>query len=202
MNATYDEERRLVDRYLESDRDAADAIIRRCEPTITAVVRHPRWRFNDDVRDEVLQTARTAILDSLKTFEFQSLLKTFAGTIAYRCCVAEVRRQRAANPKSNPVTVPLTAAPKKSNPGPSDPSEQPDPSERPDDLLARLQEWSRVKELVERLEASCKELIRLRFFDDLAFDEIAERLKAKRNTVMVRLGRCLDKLRGLVLEEV
>jgi RNA polymerase sigma factor (sigma-70 family) len=52
-----------------------------------------------------------------------------------------------------------------------------------------------LKSAMDELDARCRELIRLRYYKELPFGEIAEMLGISENTLTVQTRRCLDKLR-------
>jgi RNA polymerase sigma factor (sigma-70 family) len=58
--------------------------------------------------------------------------------------------------------------------------------------------WS-LKRAFGELDVRCRELIRLRYYDDLPFAEIAQAVGVTENTVTVQTRRCLDKLRSTYL---
>ena len=50
---------------------------------------------------------------------------------------------------------------------------------------------------LERLGEPCREIIELRYFGDLSYEELARALELNPKTVSSRLSNCLDKLEGL-----
>jgi RNA polymerase sigma-70 factor (ECF subfamily) len=59
-------------------------------------------------------------------------------------------------------------------------------------------EW--VHESVARLKEPCRELIQLRYFGELSYEELALTLNLHPKTVSSRLSRCLDRLEEIVKE--
>ena len=53
-----------------------------------------------------------------------------------------------------------------------------------------------LKSAMDELDARCRELIRLRYYKELPFGEIAEMLGVSENTLTVQTRRCLDKLKA------
>ena len=51
-----------------------------------------------------------------------------------------------------------------------------------------------VRCALERLGESCHEIISLRYFGDLSYEEIGRALKLNEKTVSSRLSKCLDRL--------
>lgn len=75
-----------------------------------------------------------------------------------------------------------------------------EPSEDPYTQYASKAEREHVRKAIEQLPASFREVIILREYDELSYQEIASVLECPLGTVMSRLGRARSKLRGLLSE--
>ena len=51
-----------------------------------------------------------------------------------------------------------------------------------------------MRESLDRLGEPCREIIEVRYFGDLSYDEIAAELRLNPKTVSSRLSKCLDRL--------
>ena len=51
-----------------------------------------------------------------------------------------------------------------------------------------------MRESLDRLDEPCREIIELRYYGELSYDEIAEELRLNAKTVSSRLSKCLDRL--------
>jgi len=51
-----------------------------------------------------------------------------------------------------------------------------------------------VRSALERLGEPCREIIQLRYFGDLSYEEIGRALRLNQKTVSSRLSKCLDRL--------
>jgi len=51
-----------------------------------------------------------------------------------------------------------------------------------------------VHEALDRLDGPCREIIDLRYFGDLSYEEISRTLGLNPKTVSSRLSKCLDRL--------
>jgi len=61
--------------------------------------------------------------------------------------------------------------------------------------LLQIAETSRlVRESLDGLGEPCREIIELRYFGELSYDEIASELRLNPKTVSSRLSKCLDRL--------
>ncbi len=72
------------------------------------------------------------------------------------------------------------------------------PAPSPVDLLSRREAGERVEAALGHLPAAYREVLVLRFQEDLALEEIAAVVAAPLSTVKSRLYRGLDELRGLL----
>jgi RNA polymerase sigma-70 factor (ECF subfamily) len=69
------------------------------------------------------------------------------------------------------------------------------------DTLLQIAETSRlVRESLDGLGEPCREIIELRYFGELSYDEIAAELRLNPKTVSSRLSKCLDRLLTIATE--
>ena len=54
-----------------------------------------------------------------------------------------------------------------------------------------------VHQALDQLGEPCREIIELRYFGDLSYDEISRSLSLNPKTVSSRLSKCLDRLEGI-----
>ena len=64
----------------------------------------------------------------------------------------------------------------------------------PDGELLHAERALLVGHALERLGGPCQEIIELRYFADLSYEEISRALRLNEKTVSSRLSKCLDKL--------
>ena len=64
----------------------------------------------------------------------------------------------------------------------------------PDLALVNAERLSIVGAALEQLGGPCQEIIELRYFADLSYEEISASLELNAKTVSSRLSKCLDKL--------
>ena len=68
--------------------------------------------------------------------------------------------------------------------------------ELPDRQMERAQLVSHLRGALGELDPRCRELIQLRYYDELPFSEIAAIVGLTENTLTVQTRRCLEKLRA------
>lgn len=76
------------------------------------------------------------------------------------------------------------------------PSGQPNPEE----MMIRMQRDAALKEIVNQLKEPYRQMIELRYYEDLSYEEIAQRMKIPVGTVKVRLNRAKTLLSSIVKE--
>ena len=64
----------------------------------------------------------------------------------------------------------------------------------PEATLLKVEEAQLLDKALNRLDEPCREVIQLRYFADLSYDEISQALGLNIKTVSSRLSKCLDRL--------
>ena len=101
-----------------------------------------------------------------------------------------------ATPLSRPPSVP----PDPRGHGGPPPLDPPSVRPGPDALLTQAENARLVRQSLDRLSAPCREIIELRYYGDLSYDEIAAELGLHPKTVSSRLSKCLDRLGAIAKE--
>jgi RNA polymerase sigma factor (sigma-70 family) len=70
----------------------------------------------------------------------------------------------------------------------------------PEENMIRQQEHNKLEKLIDKLKPFWQELIRLRYYNELSYEEIAEKLKLPMGTVKSQLYRAKDSLAKLYEE--
>ena len=68
----------------------------------------------------------------------------------------------------------------------------------PDALLLQAERGTQLARALEELGHPCREIIELRYFADLGYDEIGEELNLNPKTVSSRLSKCLGQLEKIM----
>ncbi len=69
-----------------------------------------------------------------------------------------------------------------------------DPDPDPEDILIRQQKKENLRAIIEQMKPKYRKLIELRYYDELRYDEIAEKLNLPIGTVKAQLFRAKDLL--------
>ena len=158
-------------------RDDAD-YARLLAPLLTLATGYARSLLGNvhDAEDAVQQAALRGF-ERFDTFDTARPFKGWWFAILRNYCIDTIRRRQADN------TCSL---------GDYDPPDQPR-SERSD--------WERLDDAIARLSADHREILRLRYFADLSYLEMAETLRIPQGTVMSRLHLARKALARLMNEE-
>lgn len=77
------------------------------------------------------------------------------------------------------------------------PSNQPNPEE----AMIRMQRDEALKQIVDQMKEPYRQIIRMRYYDDLSYEEIASKLGIPLGTVKVRLSRAKTLLAAIVKQK-
>ena len=64
----------------------------------------------------------------------------------------------------------------------------------PDSALINAEQFGQIHQALDQLGEPCREILELRYFGDLSYEEISLTLKLNPKTVSSRLSKCLDRL--------
>lgn len=183
------QDRLLVRECLAGKEEAWQEFYARFVGLMRSVVKKHVRRSPEDVED-VMQSAFLTLTTALRNYDFEQSLPRFVCLITERVLIDECRRATAAK-----RGIELDAGQLSSNG--AIPAAMFDlESVLQDKQLETAQLAFRLRDAVQGLDLKCRELIELRYFRELPFNEIAAMLGEGENTVTVRTRRCLDKLRA------
>lgn len=183
------QDRLLVERCLAGSRAAWDEFYDRFLLLIRKVVQnHVRWGEHE--REDMVQNAFLALFTALNTYDHRYSLSKFVWVVSERVCVDEFRKRKARKRDAETISV-----------SHHDISEPAVPvlvsnSDPPEDLLADREQSHLLEQAFRSLGDRCKELLRLRYLEELSFKEIARLMGGKDKTLAVQAGRCLGDLRA------
>lgn len=146
--------------------------------------------FSLEDAEEICQETFLSVIRNLNSFNGGSQLQTWVFRIAANKARDYRDRQHAAKRgggqkvmslnEDDPETG-LTLDPPSSNPG-------------PDALLLSAERIGMLYQALDKLGEPCREILELRYFGDLSYDEISATLDLNPKTVSSRLSKCLDRL--------
>jgi len=160
------------------------------EPIRPTLVRVAAGIVGESDAEDVVMTALLKVWRALPGFKRQAALRTWIIKIVRNSALDAVRS------RSRRREVPLEQ---------EDDSEQsvttdlPDPrAEQPGEALAASEEQTRVRQALEQMQEVHRQVLELRYMDDLSYSEIASALGISIGTVMSRLFYGKRKLAAML----
>jgi RNA polymerase sigma-70 factor (ECF subfamily) len=149
--------------------------------------------FTREDAEEICQEVFLSVIRNLDSFHGESQFQTWLFRIAANKARDYRERQRAAKRGGGQAPVSLQAEDPESGLAIDPPGTAPSP----DALLMNAEHAALVHQAVGQLGEPCHEIIQLRYFADLSYDEISRALQLNPKTVSSRLSKCLDRLEGI-----
>ena len=151
--------------------------------------------LKEDV-EEICQEVFLSAIRHLGSFHGDSQFQTWLFRIAANKARDYRERQHAAKRGGGRVPLSLQAE----DPDTGLALDPPSAALSPDVALINAEQIGMVHRALDRIGEPCREVIELRYFGDLSYDEIAASLDLNPKTVSSRLSKCLDKLENIARE--
>lgn len=148
--------------------------------------------FNAEDVEEICQETFLTVIKSLHTFQRNSAFQTWLFRIAANKAHDYLQKQRAAKRGGGQKAVSLNVDDRDGVP-----IDPPSHAPGPDRALMNLEDAGLITHALAELGGNCQEVIELRYFADLSYEEIAATLELNPKTVSSRLSKCLDKLEAV-----
>ncbi len=152
------------------------------------------YDFTREDAEEICQEAFLAVIRNLHSFHGESQFQTWLFRIAANKARDYRERQHAAKRGGGQTTLSLQAENADNGPSLDPPSTAPGP----DLALMNAEQIALVQQALDGLDPPCREIIELRYFGDLSYEEISRSLELNAKTVSSRLSKCLDRLEAIV----
>ena len=183
-------EARIIAECRSGDTAAWDSLFDRYYATVARFVFQLSGDFSHEDTEEICQETFLSVVRNLSSFQGRSSFQTWLLRIAANKAMDHREKSRAAKRGGNAVHISINARRSDDEPPIDPPSANPGP-----DALLQIAETSRlIRESLDRLGEPCREIIELRYYGDLSYDEIAAELRLNPKTVSSRLSKCLDRL--------
>jgi RNA polymerase sigma-70 factor (ECF subfamily) len=143
--------------------------------------------------EEISQEVFLTVIRSLHTFQGNCQFQTWLFKIAANR--ARDYRQKQSAAKRGGGLAPLSL--QNEDPETGFTIDPPSPLPGPDLALLNSEKLHLVGQALEALGGPCQEIIELRYFADLSYEEISKTLDLNQKTVSSRLSKCLGKLEGI-----
>lgn len=189
-------EAELLARCRRGDADAWDALFDLHYGPASRFICQLGHDFTREDVEEICQEVFLTVIKNLHTFQGHSQFQTWLFRVASNKARDYRQKLHAAKRGGGQFTVPLVTAP----PDDAENTFTVDPPSAlpgPDLALLNAERISLVGQALEELGGPCQEIIELRYFADLSYEEISDSLQLNPKTVSSRLSKCLDKLESV-----
>ena len=179
----------LVERCLSGSESAWLEFFNRFEKLVRMVVKRRLGTYQDRCEDMV-QEVFINLISALETFEPGFRLKVFVCTVAERVCVDRYRFETASKRSGKLVSLDEPDCGQLIEAGVDNKFKS------PEDLFSEQERNSILKKAFRSLGTKCRELLRLRYYEELNYSEIRKILGGTENTLAVQASRCVAQLRA------
>ena len=146
--------------------------------------------FSREDSEEICQEAFLSVIKNLDSFQGESQFQTWLFRIAANKARDYREKRIAAKRGGGQTTISLSAE----NPETGLTPDPPDRLPSPDENLMNGEQQALVRAALDQLSGPCREIIELRYFGDLSYEELSATLDLNVKTVSSRLSKCLDRL--------
>jgi len=188
----------LIARCREGDAAAWDEIFDRHYAATGRFVFQLAPDFTPEDVEEICQETFLTVIKSILSFHGTSQFQTWLFRIAANKSRDYRERLHAAKRGGGQVTLSLQAEDCE-NGLTIDP---PSTAAGPDAHLLNAERVMLLRQALDQLGEPCREMIELRYFGDLSYEEIAQTVGLKSKTVSSRLSRCLARLEEICREKL
>lgn len=173
------EPREQISQYLPLTPERAERFVEEWEGFVLSCIHRMRITDTEDVLYRVFYRA----LNSLPDFRGESKISTWLYRISWREGLRHIRKQERTADREGPI---LEA------------DDQPDSGEGVLEVLERQETAEQVQRALSKLPAMDREILALRYMEELNTSELAQRLDIPAGTVKARIHRALARLKILL----
>ena len=175
------DDRQLVALATEGDAQAFEYLFQRYRDSIRRLF--ALRTGNGDDADDLLQETFVKVYINIHRYSADYTFGQWIYTIARNTFIDFARKRQDALPLDERYAVPVE-------------SSAPTPEER----VISIQQRSQLDGYMANMSADYRQLIELRFFDELSYEEISQRLSIPLGTVKTRIHRARERLCRLITE--
>lgn len=146
--------------------------------------------FTREDAEEICQEVFLSVIRNLDSFHGDSQFQTWLFRIAANKARDHRERRNAAKRGAGRTPLSLQAEDPESGLTLDPPAQLPGP----DELLMNTEQMALIREALDHLGEPCREIVELRYFGDLSYEELSRTLELNPKTVSSRLSKCLDRL--------
>ncbi len=175
----------LVALAQEGDQQAFGKLMSRYKESIYFMVL--KMVHNRDDADDLTIEAFSKAFNNLKNYSADYAFSTWLFKIATNNCIDFIRKKRL-------QTTSLDQSAFSNEEGDAPTISVKDTNLDPEEGMIKEQRAARIRQVIEKLSPKYRQLIELRYFEELSYEEIAEKLDIPLGTVKAQLFRAKDML--------
>jgi len=188
-----DAEAEMLARCRRGEREAWDELFDRHYAAAGRFIFQLGHDFSREDVEEICQEVFLSVIRNIGSFHGSSRFQTWLFRIAANKARDYRERLRAAKRGGGQTPLSLEAEHPESGLTLDPPSSAP----APDLALMNTEQVALLHQALGQLDEPCREIIQLRYFGDLSYDELSRSLELNPKTVSSRLSKCLDRLEGI-----
>jgi RNA polymerase sigma-70 factor (ECF subfamily) len=188
-----DPESQLIRRCRQGDPQAWDELFDRHYAAVGRFVFQLGPDLTWEDTEEICQEVFLSVIKNLDSFQGNSQFQTWVFRIATNKARDYRQHRQALKRGGGQTTISLQAD--KPNNGPA--LDPPTSTPGPDAALMNAERAALLHQALDQLGEPCREIIELRYFGDLSYEELSQSLGLNPKTVSSRLSKCLDRLEDI-----
>jgi RNA polymerase sigma-70 factor (ECF subfamily) len=146
--------------------------------------------FTVEDAEEICQEVFLSVIKNIDSFQGASRLQTWIFRIASNKARDYREKRNAVKRGAGHAMVSLQAENPATGLALDPPSDAPTPAQS----LMNAESAALLRELLAQIGEPCREIVELRYFGDLSYEELSATLNLNPKTVSSRLSKCLDRL--------
>lgn len=194
VHLSVQDDKRLVSQCLAGSESAWTVLYQRIYRHVYFITHWKKWHFSFEEAEELKQDVFMSLVTSLKAFKFDCSLETYAANIARKRCITELRKITAAKRESAQESISIYETDEDNRPRVILEDKQSSFADR----LVAAEKREQLQAVLNMIGERCREIIRLKYYENRSYDEIVLILSLPLGTVASRLKRCLLDLRSLI----
>ena len=178
----------LVNKAKEGDQVAYGKLMGRYKESVYYMIL--KMVHNRDDADDLTMVAFSKAFHNLANYSADFAFSTWLFRIATNNCIDFIRKK-----KLQTTSIDQTST---TDDGESVPIAVKDKAMTPEESIIKDQRATKIREVIQELSPKYRQLIELRYFEELSYEEIADKLDLPLGTVKAQLFRAKDMLYNLM----
>ena len=181
----------LIQAAKAGDQKALNKLISKYQSPLRFYVMRALPDKNEDDIDDVVSMIFVKVWKNIQKFDESFAFSTWLYNIAKNTCIDFMRKKKV-------DTTSLSQKFKDGDDEVAEPIVVKDKDDTPEQALQRKQVYEKLKRYIDKLNPTQQELIKMRYYDNVPYEEMASTLNMPLNTLKVNLFRAKEALAAMV----